>query len=379
MCLTTKLESAAHNRGETNQSRDQKVEASTMSAASASTKKKKHRRQASCIGSGEIEREGREDNKTPPLVTFKEYANMQVDKKRSPVSAVNFPIEQMKIPYDDEEHEYQSFTHTRRHDLGQSKSYEEQEAAKKEISPTKPPLRPKPDRVFRRSATDPDSLNVGQSEEGMMRFAEAVLLKGDAATAEGLFVSQLKLLEKKYGPNHRQVARCYHKIGEAWLLSGETELAVAHFEEAISIGSNVLGPHHLDVARSLEKSAEAKLQLNSIEASHEEFRRALRIKRSNLGLYHQEVAHLQTQLAVIYFNCDELMSAQASFEEALDAYQHLSLRDPCWTVRVAQALCSIGSIKLAQKKYSKAISFFGEASVVRFYIVIDMLTSFMEP
>mmetsp|Transcript_21384 Transcript_21384/g.32460 ORF Transcript_21384/g.32460 Transcript_21384/m.32460 type:complete len:479 (-) Transcript_21384:31-1467(-) len=366
MCLTTQAESRACTGNKAHQNMEQEGQAFMPTASS----KKNQRRTFSQLDSGTMEGEGREQNKTPPLVTLKESTNMLVEKKRSPISSLNFPMEQLKIPFEDEVHDYETTSQVRSHDLGQSKSYEEQEAAKKELSPTKPPLRPKPNRVFRRSTTDPSSL--GQGEEGMMRFAEEVLMNGDAATAVALFGSLLKELEKKYGLNHRQVARCYHKIGEACLYAGKVELAVSHLEEAISIGSNVLGPHHLDVARSLEKSAEANLKLDYVETSHREYRRALRIKRSHLGLYHPEVAHIHTQLANIYFNCGELLSSQASFEEALDSFRHLSMRAPCWTVKAAETLCSIGSIELARNKFSKAISFFSEASVIqkRFHGVI---------
>lgn len=359
MCSTSQSPADTSNKA------NQNLDEGDKDIITSDSSKKKRYRTFSRFDSGAMEGEGRERNKTPPLITLKDSANMLLEKKRSPVSAVNFPMEQMKAPFNDEVHDYQTVSQSRNHNLGQSKSYEEQEAAKKELSPTKPPLRPKPNRVFRRSTTDPSSLNLAQSEEGMMRFAEEVLMKGDAATAVRLFGSLLKELENKYGLNHRQVARCYHKIGEACLLSGKSELAVSHFEQAISIGTNVLGPHHLDVASALEKSAEANLKLDYVEASHDAYRRALRVKRSHLGLYHQEVAYIQTQLACIYFNSGEFLSSQASFEEALDAYRHLSLREQCWMVKAAETLCSIGSIKLARNHFSKAIPFFGEASVIQ--------------
>jgi tetratricopeptide (TPR) repeat protein len=117
----------------------------------------------------------------------------------------------------------------------------------------------------------------------------------------------------------------------------------------------------------MDRLAVAKLHFNAVDDAHDIYRQALRIKRNLLGLYHADVAHISTQLGRIYFYSGEVLSAQASFEDALFVYRHLTCTTGCstWTMKAADALCSIGSIKLAQKKYSRSVGYFADALKVR--------------
>lgn len=318
----------------------------------------------------------KEQNLETPLPERKKK-NDKLRKKQSPVSTMNIHLEEMKISLDDENEDchrpYSDFVQkpaqssfsAENHHICHCKSYEELEILNKDTSPEKPPLRPKPNCFLQRSNTEPLPLKAGQGEEAMLNFAEEFFFKGDIKTAFALFDSLLKELEKKYGRCHRQVLHCVHKMGEACLISGQMLKAVSYFEEAIYISAHLFGPLHLDTANSMEKVAIAKLHLKDVEGSHDAYCRALQIKRNCLGLYHEEVAHIQTQLACIYFHQGELLSSQASFEEALDIYRDLSLQDSSWFLKAAEALCSLGSLKLAGKQYSKAIKYFREASMTQ--------------
>ena len=302
-----------------------------------------------------------------------------MDKKRSPTSTVDFDdVEEMKIAPEDEHYQESlvrifdklapPLTEESRA-RGRRSSFDDhnhEETKKASLSPQKkPPLMPMPARVGR-SSTDPSSCMQGrQGERAMMSLADDCVSNRDLTTALALYKHLLLELEKKYGREHPQTAECIHKIGEAYLLRGDFHKATSYLKSAIDIRSMVLGVHHLDVANSMEKLGVAELHLNEVEHAHDVYRRALRIKRSLLGLYHEDVAHIQTQLACIYFYSGELLSAQAAFEESLDVYRYLSAQPTgdhsLWAMKAADAICSIGSIKLSQGKYPRAIGLFTDA------------------
>jgi hypothetical protein len=323
---------------------------------------------------------------SPPPLSVAIPSKLYHEKKSSPISTVDFErMEEMKLP---DAMGLIQIVHrlepTSAHRVGEkqgtfsrSKSFEGNAVVKPivlqhafssvvESSATKPPLRPRPSRGDGHSRSGSDSSGSEaerQGEQAMMNLADDCLASGDIKTAVALYESLKKELEKKYGIFHASVAQCLDKIGGAQLICGKFELATENLEKAISIQCGVLGIHHLDVGCSMEKLATAKMQLRQVHDAHELYRRALRIKRSRLGLYHQDVAHIQTQLACIYFHCGEILGAQAAFEESLHAYRHLEAveQHSSWTVKAADALCSIGSIKLMQRNHTRAIGYFAEA------------------
>jgi tetratricopeptide (TPR) repeat protein len=332
---------------------------------------RKHRRKKSRI-SPIITSTTMEGPLTPPLLSPNGDAKM--DKKRSPTSTFDFDhAEEMKVAVNDESYQESivRILHNKltspslerhSHAYGRSRSIEREEKVETVSSKERPPLKSDPN-------SSPTHSNEYEGELGMMSLADDCLANQDVTTALALYKSLLQELDKKYGRENALTAYCIHKLGEANLILGEFQKAINYLDTAINIRSVVLGVHHIDVANSMEKLAVAQLHLNEVENAHDVYRRALRIKRSFLGLYHEDVAHIQTQLACIYFYSGELLSAQATFEEALDVYRHLASQPTAihgfWAVKSADTLCSIGSIKLKQRNYSRAIGYFVDALKVR--------------
>ena len=342
---------------------------------------RKHRRKKSRI-SPLITSTAVEGLQTPPVLS--PNGNAKMDKKRSPTSTFDFEnVEEMKVAVNDESYQESivRILHTKlaspslvrqTHALVRSRSLEDDEKANTVSAKESPLLAPDPN-----SSATPSSEHEG--ELAMMSLADDCLANQDVTTALALYKSLLQELDKKYGRDNALTAHCVHKLGEANLLLGDFRKAINYLDTAINIRSVVLGVHHIDVANSMEKLAVAQLHLNEVETAHDVYRRALRIKRSFLGLYHEDVAHIQTQLACIYFYSGELLSAQATFEEALDVYRHLASQPTAihgfWAVKSADTLCSIGSIKLKQKNYSRAIGYFVDALKVRPGRILSSLIS----
>lgn len=328
---------------------------------------RKHRRKKSRI-SPLVTITAVEGLQTPPLRS--PNGDSKMDKKRSPTSTFDFEnVEEMKVAVNDESyqesivrilHKKLASPSLERHShaVVRSKSLEENEKRDVMSAKERPLVTPEQNSSVTHA-------NEHEGELAMMNLADDCLANQDATTALALYKSLLQELDKKYGRDNALTAHCVHKLGEANLLLGDFRKAINYLDTAINIRSVVLGVHHIDVANSMEKLAVAQLHLNEVETAHDVYRRALRIKRSFLGLYHEDVAHIQTQLACIYFYSGELLSAQATFEEALDVYRHLSSQPTAihgfWAVKSADTLCSIGSIKLKQKNYSRAIGYFVDA------------------
>jgi tetratricopeptide (TPR) repeat protein len=141
-------------------------------------------------------------------------------------------------------------------------------------------------------------------------------------------------------------------------------LAENLFQEAIQIREQTLGPDHLEVAASLSKLGAAQTALRKFDEAFENLRTALSIARKQLGPEHKSVAQMLCHLACLYFEAGELMSAEATFQDALEIYRNVWPtaidRDACMT-QLTDTLCNVGSIQNRRKRFTAAVNSFSEA------------------
>lgn len=145
---------------------------------------------------------------------------------------------------------------------------------------------------------------------------------------------------------------------------GQNLLAENLFDEAVQIRRKTLGPDHLEVAASLSKLATAQISLQKFDDAYDNIRAALKISRMNLGLEHKIVAQMLCHQACLFFESGETMSAQSTFEDALDIYRAVWPRDSdrngCM-IQLTDTMCNIGSIQNRRKRFADAIKTFAEA------------------
>lgn len=139
------------------------------------------------------------------------------------------------------------------------------------------------------------------------------------------------------------------------------------FEEAVQIRRQTLGCDHIEVAASLSKLGAAQIALRKFDDAYLNLRTALKITRQILGPIHKAVAQMLCHIACLFFETNEILAAQASFEDALDIYRSVwspednsDHRDACM-VQLTDTLCNIGSIQNRRKRYDDAINSFSEA------------------
>lgn len=125
-----------------------------------------------------------------------------------------------------------------------------------------------------------------------------------------------------------------------------------------------MGPEHLEVAASLSKLGAAQTALGNYDEAFEKLRKALKIARDSLGHQHKTVAQMLCHLACLYFEAGELMSSEASFQDALEIYRcvwsRAENRDACMT-QLTDTLCNVGSIQNRRRRFAEAIESFSEA------------------
>jgi tetratricopeptide (TPR) repeat protein len=141
-------------------------------------------------------------------------------------------------------------------------------------------------------------------------------------------------------------------------------LAENLFEEAAQIRRQTLGRDHVDVGASLSKLGASQISLRKFDDAYTNLRLALKIFRHNHGNEHRIVAQMLCHIACLYFEYGEMLSAQATFEDALDIYravfQSETDRDACM-VQLTDTICNIGSIQNRRKRFADAIASFSEA------------------
>jgi tetratricopeptide (TPR) repeat protein len=108
----------------------------------------------------------------------------------------------------------------------------------------------------------------------------------------------------------------------------------------------------------------ARTALEKFDEGLQDLREALQITRRVLGRNHRTVAQILCHIACLYFEADEMFSAQATFEDALEIYRTVfqvdADRDACMA-QMTETLCNIGTIQNKRKNFSGAIESFREA------------------
>jgi tetratricopeptide (TPR) repeat protein len=108
----------------------------------------------------------------------------------------------------------------------------------------------------------------------------------------------------------------------------------------------------------------ARTALEKFDEGLQDLREALQITRRALGRNHRTVAQILCHIACLYFEADEMFSAQATFEDALEIYRTVfpvdADRDACMA-QMTETLCNIGTIQNKRKNFSGAIESFREA------------------
>lgn len=193
----------------------------------------------------------------------------------------------------------------------------------------------------------------------MENSAAAHLILGQNLEAESLYLQEIELLKRAFGPNNLYLILPLHNLaslhekawgpddpGLAWSLRklgifyysrDDFEEAKPYFERALAIKEKELGPDHLDVSMNLTSLAEVYFNLNQFEQAEPLYKRTLAILESTLSPDHPPgvsegdssvdvgndeslrllIASHMNRLGEVYYRLKKYAQAEPLFERAL--------------------------------------------------------------
>lgn len=242
--------------------------------------------------------------------------------------------------------------------------------------------------ILNNSNDIPEEDNGRISGMKLHETAKAALNAGDFVQALALFETLQDAQQKRFGNNHSSVAAAMHNVGVVRLRMGNYKAGETLLAQAVGIRREVLHGDHLDLAvslaitlfvlkasissslsfvlsqASLGKLGAAQVVLCKFDDAYDNLREAIRIIRKTLGRSHKTMAQILTVLACAYFEVGELLSAQATFEDAVEIYSEIfptdSDRDGCM-LQMTEAMCNVGSIQNKRRKFCEATVTFTRA------------------
>ena len=213
-------------------------------------------------------------------------------------------------------------------------------------------------------------------------LAKSKVNQGEYAAAVQMFDAIYKAQVERFGAYHCSTGAALHNVGVVCLrMAGGDALERAEHVllQAVAIRRHVLLQENedhtnhyqleLDLALSLSKLGSARMLLKQFDDALVHLQEAQTLTRTAVGTrHHKLVAQIMCHIACLYFEVGELVSAQATFEDALDVYRECSRdhvlteadRDAC-RVQLTEVLCNIGSIHNRRKHFVQAIACFQEA------------------
>jgi nephrocystin-3 len=134
---------------------------------------------------------------------------------------------------------------------------------------------------------------------------------------EPLMRRALEIDERRYGPDHPNVATILNNLAE--LLRATNRLAEAEplMRRALEIDENSYGPKHPHVATNLNNLASLLTAMNRLAEAEPMMRRALAIDENSLGLNHPNVSRDLTNLAQLLLAANRLDEAEPLMRRAL--------------------------------------------------------------
>ena len=154
-----------------------------------------------------------------------------------------------------------------------------------------------------------------QSVPVLIQLGNAYGFLGDAARKRDLLERALRIKEREYGPEHREVAATL--MGNAYGSLGDAARKRNLLERALRIDEREYGPEHREVAVTLTNLGSAYGSLGDAARGRDLLERALRIQEREYGPEHREVAATLTNLGNAYGSLGDAARKRDLLERAL--------------------------------------------------------------
>ena len=173
---------------------------------------------------------------------------------------------------------------------------------------------------------------------------------GKYAEAIPLAQGQLDSLEKKYGPNHRDVAGALNNLAQIYGSQGRDAEAEPLLKRAIAILDKG-GLDSVEIAPALNNLAALYQRQERYADAEPLFKRALAIRERSLGASHPDVGQSLNNLATLYEKLGRHADSEPLFKRALAIYQKAAGPEH---PAVATLLNNIGQVEKVEGRYADA-------------------------
>ena len=173
---------------------------------------------------------------------------------------------------------------------------------------------------------------------------------GKYAEAIPLAQGQLDSLEKKYGPNHRDVAGALNNLAQIYGSQGRDADAEPLLKRAIAILDKA-GLDSVEAAPALNNLAALYQRQERYADAEPLFKRALAIREKSLGSSHPDVGQSLNNLATLYEKLGRHTESEPLFKRALAIYEKAAGSEH---PAVATLLNNIGQVEKVEARYAEA-------------------------
>ena len=173
----------------------------------------------------------------------------------------------------------------------------------------------------------------------------------------------LTICEKRMGPEHVDVARCYAYLGTVHRRLGYLQQAKEHYQRSLSILLSLkLESDNDDVAYTQRNLGSVQRDLGDNQQAKEHLERALFIYLNRRGRAHVDVGRTFHNLGILHYTMGNLEQAKKDHESALSILLKKLGPEHVEVARAYQCLgvvhCDLGDHQQAKENYERALSIF---------------------
>lgn len=204
----------------------------------------------------------------------------------------------------------------------------------------------------------PDHPNVATALNNLALIYQS---QGQYAEAEPLYKRSLTIDERALGADHPSVAIALNNLAALYKSQGRYTEAEPLLKRSLSICEKVLGPDHSDVATAVNNLALLYQEQGRYAEAEPLYKRSLAIKEKVLGPDHPEVATALNNLALLYQTQGRAIEAEPVFKRALAVREKALGPDH---PDVATAVNNLALLFQGQGRYAEAEPLFKRALAV---------------
>lgn len=127
----------------------------------------------------------------------------------------------------------------------------------------------------------------------------------------------LRIAEKIYGSNHKEVATAANNLGILLLIQGDYRGAKDYLERALHINEKLFGPYHETVAMTANNLGTVLKELGDFVGAKKQIERALEIYEKRKSQKNPEISKAINNLGLVLHDLGDLLGAKTQYERAL--------------------------------------------------------------